>query len=268
MLLSSPSLFSSRAHTVNSDPGSDKCSPSCARLRMIREACFAGLGMLTPWLRAILSISLLLAFCSAAWATAINFGQDLPGSIASPTESVPYTFTANAGDVVNLLMVTTSGTLIPKVQLNGPTGATVATNYAGSPFGCGGNQTGLDTVLLTTAGTYTVIVSDCNATGTGDYRLYLQRTNNPGGASTLPFEQPVTGTVSLAADSNTYTFAGNAGDEIDFTFVVTSGTMIPAIAVYNSNGELNASTYAGDPFGCGGNRLELNSVDRKSTRLN
>jgi hypothetical protein len=178
---------------------------------------------------------------------------------------VAYTFTANANDVVNLLMVTTSGTLIPKIQLDGPTGAVVASNYAGSPFGCGGTQAGLNTVLLSAAGTYTVVISDCNATATGDYMLYLQRTNNPTGASALPFEQPVTGAISQVADSKAYTFAGNAGDEIDFTFVVTSGTMIPAIAVYNPGGEPNASNYAGSPFGCGGERVELNSVKLPST---
>lgn len=235
---------------------SDRCTTS--------DACLRRIGI-SSWQRAALSLILFLSFGSAAWATAINFGQDLSGSITTQPETVSYTFAANAGDVVNLLLVTTSGTLVPKIVLDGPTGVAVASNYAGSPFGCSGTQTALSTVMLSAAGTYTILVSDCNATGTGDFMLYAQRTNNPVGASTLPFEQPVTGGISLVADSNTYTFAGNAGDEVNFTTVVTSGTMIPAIAVYNPGGALNASTFAGSPFGCSGTRLELYSVKLPTT---
>ena len=216
-------------------------------------------------LQAVLPVALLLALCSAAYAVTINFGQDVSGSITAPAQTVAYTFAANAGDLVDLTMVTSSGTLIPKIVLNGPTGAAVASTYANSPFGCSGTVAALSTVLLSTAGTYTVLLSDCNATASGNYMFYLQRTDNPGGASALPFAQPVMGTITLEAQSNSYTFAGTAGEEVDFTLLATSGTMIPAIAVYNPGGVLNASTYANSPFGCSGSRLELNTVKLPST---
>ncbi len=215
--------------------------------------------------QAMLSGVFFLGLGSAAYPATVNFGQDVSGSITAPAQTVAYTFSANAGDLVNLKMVTSSGTLIPKIVLNGPTGALVASTYANSPFGCSGTVAALSTILLSTTGTYTVILDDCNATATGNYMFYLQRTNNPGGASTLPFGQPVMGTISLEAQSNSYTFAGIAGEEVDFTLLATSGTMIPAIAVYNPGGVLNASTYANSPFGCSGSRLELNSVKLPST---
>ena len=204
----------------------------------------------------------ILASCpSLAWtATNLPFGQAQTGAITSAAQSNSYTFSANAGDVVDFTMLASSGNLVPKLVLYNPSSTQIASNFSGSPFGCSGNRVELNTVLLATTGAYTLLVSDCSSTNTGDYSIYAQRTNDPSGAANLPFGQVQTGAISSAAQSASYTFSANANDEVDFTLVATTGFLIPEILLYNPNGTLNSSNFAGSPFGCSGSRLELNTV--------
>ena len=51
----------------------------------------------------------------------------------------------------------------------------------------------------------------------GGYAIYAQRTNNPSGAANLPLAQTGTGSISSAAQSNSYTFSANANDVVGFT---------------------------------------------------
>jgi hypothetical protein len=181
-----------------------------------------------------------------------------------------YTFTANAGDVVNLTMATTSGTLSPKIQLYNPVGTLLATNYPQYPDGActGGLTIEMNTVMLSLAGTYTVDVSDCSATNTGSYELYSQLVTNPSGASNLPFGQTQTALIASAAQSITYTFSANANDVVDFTLASTSGTLSPKIRLYNqTNGTLVSSAYPSYPDGACTDALtiEMNTVTLPST---
>jgi hypothetical protein len=102
--------------------------------------------------------------------------------------------------------------------------------------------------------------SDCNSTNTGNYRIYSQRTNNPSGATALPFDQTEAGTVGGVAESTTSTFNANANDVVDFTLITTSGGIVPKIRLYNPSGTLNSSNYSGSPFGCSGSSVEMNTV--------
>jgi hypothetical protein len=40
----------------------------------------------------------------------------------------------------------------------------------------------------------------------------------------------------------------------------TSGSLVPKIRLYNPSGTLLASNYSGNPYGCGGTTVQLNSV--------
>lgn len=210
--------------------------------------------------RLFVSVCLLANWCSPASAANLPFGQTQTGTISSAAQTNSYTFSANASDVVDFTLVVTSGSLIPKIQLYNPTGGLISSNYSGSPFSCSGSSLELNTVQLATAGTYTVDVSDCSATNTGNYALFAQRTNNATGAANLPFGQVESGTIGAVASSNSYFFSANANDEIDFTLAVSSGTLIPKIRVYNPNGTQLSSNYSGSPFSCSGSTLELNTV--------
>ena len=215
---------------------------------------------------------ILVSLSSHAWAGSPNlpFGQTTTGTIGSVAQTNSYTFSANASDVVILTMVATSGTLSPKIQLYNSVGILISTAYNNNGSGgCGGGSTiEMNTVVLTTTGTYTVDVSDCAATNTGGYLIYIQRTNNPSGAENLPFSQVQTGTIGSAAQSNTYTFNANLNDEVDFTLYTTSGNLSPKIRLYNgSNGTLISTAYNNNGSGgCGGgSTLEMNTIQIPAT---
>src|SRR5262249_48468224 len=136
----------------------------------------------------------------------LPFAQVQTGTISSVAQSNTYTFSAKANDTFFILMVATSGSLCPLMQLYGPTGASVGT------VGCSGGQTWFDTITASTIGTYTLLVRDQSNTHTGNYDIYAQRTDGPSGAVNLPFAEVRTGTISTADQNNTYTFSGNAND--------------------------------------------------------
>jgi predicted secreted protein len=203
---------------------------------------------------------ILVSLCSHAWAVSANlpFGQVQTGTISSAAQSNSYTFSANLDDEIDFTMVTTSGTLVPKIQLY--LGGTLFSTA--NPGYCSGSTIEMNTVQLPATGTYTVDVSDCSSTNTGNYALYAQRTNNPSGAASLPFAQTQTGTIGSAAQSNTYTFSANLDDEIDFTMDATSGSLSPRIRLYEPNGTLLSSA---SPGYCSGSTIEMNTVQIPAT---
>jgi hypothetical protein len=197
---------------------------------------------------------------NSSGASNLPFGQTNTGSITSAAGSNTYTFSAKANDVVDFTVVTTSGNLFPKIRLYGPSGALVSS--ASSQF-CNVSAIEMDTVTLTAAGTYTVLIGDCADTNTGNYAIYLQRTNNPAGALYLPYGGQIqTGTIGSAAQSNSYTLAGSAGDVLDFTMVSTKGGLMPKIRLYSPSGVLVSS--ASSQF-CNVATIEMNNVTLTST---
>lgn len=224
-------------------------------------ACIALRSLLGGWLVAVL--------CSGAWAAdSISFDQLTTGTISSAAQSNTYTFSASANDVINFIIMGTSGTLSPTVTLYNPAGAVIAANYSGNPFGCnGGALVGLNTVTLSTTGTYTLLIKDCSDTGAGGYAMFIQRTNNPVGASALSFGgEPQAGAIGSILQSNSYLFNANAKDVINLTVEKTSGKVSPALTIYNSAGAVVGSNYSGNPFGCnGGSLVELNGITLPTT---
>ncbi len=202
---------------------------------------------------------ILVGLCAPAWATNLPLGQTQTGTISSAAQSNSYTFSANAGEVLDVTMTATSGTLIPKIQLYNPAGQLIAT--ATPPY-CNSTITEMDTVTLLSTGTYTILVSDCSATNTGNYALYAQSTNDPSGAANLPFGGTEAGTIGLAAQSNTYTFSANANDVVDLTMTATSGSLIPKIRLYNPAGQL--VSQANPPY-CNSTITEMDAITLPST---
>src|SRR5260370_3294558 len=136
--------------------------------------------------------------------------------------------------------MTTSG-ISPRIRVYDPTGKLVidtANRFANGAC-AGGSAWDANTVLLPLSGTYVALLGDCSDINTGSYNIYAQRTNNPTGAVNLPFGQTTSGTISIAAQSNTYTFKANANDVLDFTMSITGGSMSPRIRLYDPNGKLN-----------------------------
>src|SRR5580704_5731206 len=174
----------------------------------------------------------------ALGAACTPFGQTTTGTISTAGQSVSCTFSGNANDVLDYTMTATSGSLSPFLQLYNSAGkliASAANRYANGAC-AGGAVVEMNAVQLPAADTYTFIVADCSSTNTGNYDLYSQSVISPLGAVNLPFGQVQSGTISLAAQDNTYTFSANANDLVDFT-MTTSG-ISPRIRVYDPTGKL------------------------------
>lgn len=208
-------------------------------------------------------IGCLIGAVSQMPAATLPFGQATTGAIGSAAQTNSYTFDANAGDVVDFTLVATSGNLSPKIEVYDSDGTLISSAYGNNGYNeCGGTGLELNTVTLSAIGAYTVLVGDCSDTNTGSYLIYMQRTNNPVGSALLVFgSQPQAGTIGSAAQSNSYTFAANADDVVDFTMHATSGSLSPKLRLYNPAGELVNSAYGNNGYNeCGGTDLESNTV--------
>ncbi len=195
-------------------------------------------------------------------ATTLIFGQSVTGLIGSAAQSNTYTFTANANDVVDFTMSTSNGALDPKIRIYNPDGSLLKSAIIGF---CDPGAVEMNTVTLPSTGTYTVLVGDCSDSNTGNYGFYSQRTNNPTAPTPFMFGgQTQSGTISSAADSNSFTFWGAVGNVVDFTMTATSGTLAPKIRLYNPDGSLLGSVTSNF---CDGGPVSLNSVTLTETGL-
>ena len=174
--------------------------------------------------------------------------------------------------VTNFMIVTTSGSLNPRIRLYNPAGAQIggAENYSNFYESCeSGSTVELNTVTLTATGTYTVIVGDCSDANTGSYWIYAQRTNNPAGATNLLFGgQPQTGTIGSMTSEATATPSAEAPTTVSISRwslrwqspALNSGF---TIRLEHPTG---SSAYGNNGYnGCGGPTLELNGVKLPTT---
>jgi hypothetical protein len=142
-----------------------------------------------------------------------------------------WTFTANAGDSIQLRLGTTS--FLGKLQLYGPTGALLDTAQ--------GQFDNLISYTATNSGTFTVLVSSYSLGDTGTYVLHLaqfpeaftipagdQGGRITGGASYL-------GTINLG-DLDIWAFTACKGDLINLTLDTTN--FLGKLQLYGSNGML------------------------------
>jgi len=180
----------------------------------------------------------------------LPYDQAQAGTIGSAAQSNTYTLSANANDVVDFTMAANG--ISPKLRLYNPDGTLLA---SGNPGNCYGSTLEMNAVTLPVTGTYTVLAGDCADYNAGSYDIYVQRTENPYLATVLMFGQTQTGTISAAAQSNTYIFSANANELVDFTMAASG--ISPKIRIYNPNGTLLASA---NPGNCYGSTVELNVV--------
>ena len=76
---------------------------------------------------------------------------------------------------------------------------------------------------LDDSGIYTVLAGDLNSDNTGSFNIYIERTNNPRAAVPFPLGKAVAGTLSLAAEMDSYTFSGRQDGWISVNLWPTSG---------------------------------------------
>ncbi|MEK7677815.1 MAG: hypothetical protein AAB676_18455, partial [Verrucomicrobiota bacterium] len=160
------------------------------------------------WCAFALAVTLPLA---AAAATSITPGETKTGSITSVGQTDSYTFSANAGDTVTVLMGRSGGSLYyPQVELHAPDGTVVtsATAYQSAT---------IQARRLNQAGTYLIVCRDSGGVNTGGYGVSLIKNpgpnvGDPEGGVILPGETK-TGTITVG-DLDAYAFVANAGDTV------------------------------------------------------
>ena len=183
---------------------------------------------------AALSAVLLLNLPLVANAQTLINGANETGTILATTTN-SYTFTANAGDSINLRLG--SPGFAGNLELLGPTGAVLGTS--------GDNSTDhLIAYRATTSGTFTVLVSSFYggfySGGTGAYVLNLSQIPEPfivpagDGGGPLTNGADATGTITLG-DQDMWSFTANKGDSIN---VRLGSTFAGSLKLYGPTGAL------------------------------
>src|ERR1039458_3857035 len=170
-------------------------------------------------------------------------GGAYPGTITVGVQQM-WSFTANAGDSINLRVGTTG--FNPVLKLYGPNGALLATDASGS-----GYYDAAIAYVATNSGTFTVLVSSYYLNGTGPYTLHLDQIPEPfivpvgeeGGPMTNGGAYP--GTI-IVGDQQMWSFTANAGDSINLR-VGTTG-FNPVLKLYGPNGALLATDASGSGY--------------------
>jgi hypothetical protein len=150
-----------------------------------------------------------------------------------------YTFTAQIGEGVALHLVDVDATgMVPRIFVYGPTGALVTNTW--------NNDVAALFFAAPASGTYTVVVTDLNETGTGDYELHYARGTGANEHGPLIDDGVRTETITRG-DMDSFVFTGNSGDIVQLRVTdVEGGAFVPRIFVYGPSGALITNTWAND----------------------
>jgi YD repeat-containing protein len=156
-------------------------------------------------------------------ATALACGGPIPGAIEPVGDIDTYLLQeVSLADSVTVRMVTTSGTLVPFLELYDGSGTRIA---AGGSF----------THRLDTAAPYTLLAQDSGNRRSGEYRLTMQRPNRPCDTTPITMSQTTSGSIDGAAEIDAYSFSA-AAECLTICLVQISGSLSPSMDLYDSSG--------------------------------
>ncbi len=157
-------------------------------------------------------------------------GQTANSSLSSAGQTNDYTFDANAGEVVTILVLGQTINAVADVYDPGGLRVGGATNNFTGPLHLAGT------------GTYTVRVHATDLTSTGAYGISLSFLTGQCGTP-LVWGPPANGTVAKLAQVDSYTFSANAGE----TAVIntTSSNLTAAAYVTGPDGAIIANWVNG-----------------------
>ena len=187
-------------------------------------------------------VLLAVTLSSQAACTSILPGELKPGRITSPGQTNCYTFTANSGDVVTLMLNITNGPgQFPVLQLHEPDGTWILSDNDNSIRAL------VQGLRLTKSGTYTVSVRDDQGTESFDYLLTFINFNvdnviEPGDGNglneTIVAGQRTEGVITFG-DLDRFTFTGQSNEVVAVALSITSGSgRSPVLRVYQAGGSL------------------------------
>ena len=148
---------------------------------------------------------------SPSGCTTVAFGDaPVTGTTSGPGDIDCFRFAGATGDQVRHSVARISGSGATLKEFVRPAGTTV----------CGA---GAPRCVLDTTGTHTLLVTSDAQNASGDYRLSLQRLNNPVGCTPSSYgDAPVAG-LANPGELDCYTFAASNGDRLRFLLAVISG---------------------------------------------
>jgi len=188
-------------------------------------------------------VALIWPLAASAASVATN-GSATSGTILVAGQTNSYTFTATAGENLQVRVGKTSGTLVPRYDLYGPSGNFITSSYTSTV------ASAINASAATT-GAYTLVVSDftnngsTGNSGTGSYNLFVTRSalGAAAEASLVPDGRAMAGTMALG-DLASYTFTATAGENLQVRVAKTSGTLVPRYDLYGPSGNFITSSYA------------------------
>ncbi len=215
---------------------------------------------------------LIVLVCSAPSVEAVNMGQILSGetrtgSMASLSQADVFTFDGQAGRSVVVQAVRLAGDLNPKILLFAPDG-TPATTATSAPNGSVAAIVGYQ---LSQTGPYTLVLQDWdwspgfkpgvtdstqNAVGESIAEYALSFLLIPGptvspqdsdGGDIISGETKVGKKIDPKADTDAYTFDGQAGHSVVIEMTALGGTLNPEILLFAPDGT-TATSANGDSY--------------------
>ena len=159
----------------------------------------------------------LTGFHSTAGAADLPNGGHVTGSIFPAGDEDTYTFTANAGDHIELRMTDLDGdgSFSNNLQLFGPSNGTrlaYAVSYTTACIAYTAQETG----------TYTIIASESGSDNSATYNIYYTKAPGANEHGVLIIDDVHEGVVDVG-DLDTYTFTANAGDHIELRMTDLDG---------------------------------------------
>lgn len=166
----------------------------------------------------------------------LSYGDTIDCSISSPGEIDSYTFSGASGERVFVRMTRTSGGINPQLAIKRPDGTQICAANTGSAY-----HAEITSCLLDVTGTLTVRAWAIGS-GTGNYRLYFQRSNGPVNAISSSYGSTHLASPS-AGDVGWYTFSGTAGERVFARMADSAGTgaLWPAIRIFGPSGTVLCS---------------------------
>ena len=181
----------------------------------------------------------------------IHYGDCIKDSIVPVGKVNTYLFTATAGDIITVLMGTTSFSFHPRIEVYSPSGTLLKTSIDSAAF----TSARIDTLKLAVSGTYTILGLDCCAENGGGYGLSLQRVNPAQNGKISAYGSTVTDTLKSAGSLRGFTFTATASDIVTISIAAPDFSFRPKIELYTPAGVLLRK--ATDTTSWSSNRISL-----------
>ena len=134
-------------------------------------------------------------------------------------------------------MTKASGDLWPGIKVYGPDGVMLC-----EAFSVGSAK--IASCTLTSDGTYTILAYDDSGTFAGTYYIHLQRLNNPGNPTAIPFGGTLSASIDTPSEMDAYTFSASVSDSVNVEMEKVSGALWPEIKVYGPDGVMLCEAFS------------------------